>query len=116
VLAALGLLPDPLRGVAARTVAGPRAYNLTISNVPGPDVPLYMLGAELVEAYPVVPIAQGHALSIGIFGYQGRLHFGLYADPDAFPQVHELPSAMDAALGELVLPYDAAAASVAALR
>jgi diacylglycerol O-acyltransferase / wax synthase len=102
VLAALGLLPDPLRGVAARTVAGPRTYNLTISNVPGPDVPLYMLGAELIQAHPVVPIAQGHALSIGIFGYLGRLHFGLYADPEAFPQVHELPSAMDAALDELV--------------
>jgi diacylglycerol O-acyltransferase / wax synthase len=113
VLAALGLLPDPLRGVAARTVAGPRAYNLTISNVPGPDLPLYMLGAELVEAYPVVPIAQGHALSIGIFGYLGRLHFGLYADPDAFPQVHELPSAMDTALDELVLPLAAASAASA---
>jgi diacylglycerol O-acyltransferase / wax synthase len=102
VMAALGLLPDPLRGVAARTVAGPRAYNLTISNVPGPDVPLYMLGAELTDAYPVVPIAQGHALSIGVFGYGGRLHFGLYADPAAFAQVHELPSAMDIALDELV--------------
>ena len=114
VMAALGMLPDPLRGVAARTVAGPRAYNLTISNVPGPELPLYMLGAELIEAYPVVPIAQGHALSIGIFGYRGRLHFGLYADPGAFAQVHELPSAMDAALGELVPYLGAAAAAVPA--
>ncbi len=116
VLAALGLLPDPLRGVAARTVAGPRAYNLTISNVPGPDVPLYMLGAELVEAYPVVPIAQGHALSIGIFGYGGRLHFGLYADPAAFAQVHELPSAMNVALGELVPDLAASAPAAASAR
>jgi WS/DGAT/MGAT family acyltransferase len=113
VMRALGMLPDALRGVAARTVAGPRAYNLTISNVPGPDLPLYMLGAELIEAYPVVPIAQGHALSIGIFGYRGRLHFGLYADPGAFAQVHELPSAMDAALGELVPDLAAAPAPAA---
>jgi diacylglycerol O-acyltransferase len=114
VMAALGMLPDPLRGVAARAVSGPRAYNLTISNVPGPDVPLYMLGAELIDAYPVVPIAQGHALSIGIFGYLGRLHFGLYADPDAFPQVHELPGAMDIALDELVPDLGAAPARAAA--
>lgn len=113
VMAALGMLPDALRGVAARTVAGPRAYNLTISNVPGPDAPLYMLGAELIEAYPVVPIAQGHALSIGIFGYLGRLHFGLYADPGAFAQVHELPNAMDIALGELVPDLAAAPAPAA---
>ena len=104
VLGALGVLPDPLRGLAARAVASPRLFNLTISNVPGPDLPLYMLGAELVEAHPVVPIAQGHALSIGIFGYRGRLHFGFYADPQAFPEVAELPAAFDAALQELLLP------------
>ena len=104
VLGALGLLPDPLRGLAARAVASPRLFNLTISNVPGPDVPLYMLGAELIEAHPVVPIAQGHALSMGIFGYLGRLHFGFYADPHAFPEARELPDAFDSALRELLLP------------
>ena len=92
VLGALGMLPDPLRGVAARAVASPRLFNLTISNVPGPDFPLYMLGAELIEAHPVVPIAQGHALSIGIFSYLGRLHFGFYADPHAFPEVTACPA------------------------
>jgi diacylglycerol O-acyltransferase len=104
VLGALGMLPDPLRGAAARAVASPRLYNLTISNVPGPPFPLYMLGAELLDAHPVVPIADGHALSIGIFGYRGRLHFGLYADPHAFPQVRELPAALDRSLRELLLP------------
>jgi hypothetical protein len=63
-----------------------------------------MLGAELVEAHPVVPIAQGHALSIGIFSYLERLHFGFYADPHAFPEVSELPAAFDTALQELLLP------------
>jgi diacylglycerol O-acyltransferase / wax synthase len=74
-----------------------------VSKIPGPDFPLYMLGAELVDAYPVVPIAKGHALSIGIFGYRRQLHFGLYPDPDACP-VRELPQAIDAALRELLLP------------
>jgi diacylglycerol O-acyltransferase / wax synthase len=104
VLGALGLLPEPLRGPAARAVASPRLYNLTISNVTGPPVPLYMLGAELLDAHPVVPIADGHALSIGIFGYRERLHFGMYADPHAFPQVRDLPAALDASLRELLLP------------
>ena len=104
VLGALGLLPDALRGVAARAVSSPRVYNLTISNVPGPRFPLYMLGAELIESHPVVPIAEGHALSIGVFTYMDDLHFGLYADPDAFPQVADLPSALDASLRELLLP------------
>ena len=112
MLGALGLLPDAVRGAAARAVASPRVYNLTISNVPGPDVPLYMLGAELIEAHPVVPIAEGHALAIGIFGYRGRLHFGLYADPEALPQVGSLPAALDAALEDL-LPARPGALAVA---
>jgi WS/DGAT/MGAT family acyltransferase len=102
VLSTLGLLPDPLRGLAARAVASPRIYNLTVSNVPGPGVPLYMLGAELLEAHPVVPIADGHALSVGIFTHLEKLHFGLYADPEAFPQIAELPQSLEASLGELV--------------
>jgi diacylglycerol O-acyltransferase / wax synthase len=104
VLGALGLLPDPLRTVAARAVAGPRLYNITISNVPGPRSPVYMLGAELLEAHPVVPIAEGHVLSIGIFSHGETLSFGLYADPEAFPQVEELPQALDTSLRELLLP------------
>jgi diacylglycerol O-acyltransferase / wax synthase len=103
VLSTLGLLPDSLRGVAARALASPRVYNLTVSNVPGPPVPLYMLGAELLEAHPVVPIAEGHALSVGIFTHLEKLHFGLYADPEAFSQVAQLPEALDACLRQLLL-------------
>ena len=96
----------PTRCAASRPArsSSPRVYNLTISNVPGPRVPVYMLGAELVESHPVVPIAEGHALSIGIFSHCERLSFGLYADPDAFPQVDDLPQALDTSLRELLLP------------
>ena len=107
VLGALGLLPDPLRSVAAKAVAHPRVYNLTISNIPGPRTPVYMLGAELLESHPVVPIAEGHALSIGIFSHTDKLSFGLYADPEAFPQVDDLPATLDASLRELLLPREA---------
>ena len=98
VLGALGMLPAALRGTAARAVGSPRVYNLTVSNVPGPDFPLYMLGCELREAYPVVPIAEGHALAVGVFSYREHLHFGLYADPEALPDVRSLPGALSAAL------------------
>ena len=107
VLGALGLLPDPLRNAAAKAVAHPRVYNLTVSNIPGPRVPVYMLGAELLEAHPVVPIAEGHALSIGIFSHGERLGFGLYADPEVFPQVDDLPASLDVSLRELLLPRGA---------
>jgi diacylglycerol O-acyltransferase len=101
VYGALGLLPDMLRTPAARAVGSARVYNLTVSNIPGPDLPIYMLGSELIEAHPVVPIAERHALSVGIFSYRDRAHFGLYADPDALPEVDELPAALSESLAAL---------------
>jgi diacylglycerol O-acyltransferase / wax synthase len=68
---------------------------------------VYMLGAELLEAHPGVPIAEGHALSIGIFSHGERLGFGLYADPEVFPQVDDLPASLDVSLRELLLPRGA---------
>jgi hypothetical protein len=95
VLKAAGALPEPLKDRAARVAASARTYNLTVSSIPGPTSPLYVLGAELTEAYPVVPLADHHALSIGIFGYRDRLFFGLHADPDALPEVRDLPVALE---------------------
>lgn len=104
MLTVLGMLPDPLKGVAARIAASPRSYNVTISNIPGPSEPLYMLGARLEEAYPVVPISEEHALSIGVFGYLDHAHFGFYADPAALPDVHDLPEAISAEIRALAGP------------
>ena len=98
VFEALGLLPDVLRTTAAKAVGSKRVYNLTVSNIPGPPFDLYVQGAKLREAYPVVPLADGHALSIGIFSYGEHLHFGLYADPEALPDVKDLPEALNVAL------------------
>ena len=57
--------PSLVQRAVGRLVASPRAFNLVVSNIPGPREPLYMLGCELQEAYPVVPLADQHALSIG---------------------------------------------------
>ena len=96
MLGALGLLPDPVKNRAARLASSSRVFNLTVSNIPGPRFPLYMLGAELSEAYPVVPIAEQHSLAIGMFSYREHMFFGLYADPQTLPEVHELPDAAGA--------------------
>ena len=61
-------------------------YNLVISNVPGPRMPVYLLGAECVEVLPAIPLSDGHALSVGVFSLRDRLCFGAYADPEALPQ------------------------------
>jgi diacylglycerol O-acyltransferase len=104
MLSAIGLLPDPLKSVAARFAASPRAYNVTISNIPGPGDPLYMLGAKLIEAYPIVPLSEEHALSVGVFGYLDHAHFGFYADPRALPEVGDLPEAIAAEIRALAGP------------
>lgn len=101
LLGALGLMPVPVKDAAARLAASPRTSNLTISNVPGPRMPVYLLGCELLEAAPVIPITDGHALSVGIFTLQDRITFGVYADPTALPEVRGMPEALSAAALEV---------------
>jgi diacylglycerol O-acyltransferase len=98
ILGSLGAMPAPVKEVAARVAAAPRTYNLTVSNVPGPRVPVWLRGCELREAVPVIPLADGHALSIGIFSYADRITFGAYADPLALPQIGDLPLALCASV------------------
>ncbi len=89
---AAGLLPPPLRSPVARALSAPRQFNLTISNPPAPRGSLYLLGCELEEVYTAVPIAQGHALAIGMVRYRQELFVGCYADPDALRDVDDLPA------------------------
>jgi diacylglycerol O-acyltransferase / wax synthase len=98
---AAGLLPTPLRSPVARAMATSRQFNLTVSQSPAPRGSLYLLGCELEEVYSVVPIAQGHALAIGMVRYRQELFFGCYADPDVLPEVHELPALLQAELQAL---------------
>ena len=98
---AAGLLPAPLRTPAAKAMATPRQFNLTVSQSPAPRGSLFLLGCDLEEVYSVVPIAQGHALAIGMVRYRQELFFGCYADPDALPEVHQLPALIQGELQEL---------------
>ncbi len=103
---ACGILPAPLRTPVVRAMAAPRQFNLTVSQSPAPRGSLYLLGCEMEEVYSVVPIAQGHALAIGMVRYRRELFFGCYADPDALPEVYRLPTLLAAELGELAADPD----------
>ncbi len=87
---------------AARLQARQRLFNLVVTNVPGPQVPLYMLGRELDAIFPMVPLAENTALGIAIMSYNGQLNFGLVADFDALPDVEALAEELRLSIEELV--------------
>lgn len=101
LLRTVNLLPGRLKSAVAGVAASPRTYNLTVSNVPGPTVPLFVGGARVHAVHPVIPISEGHVVSVGVLSYGGGLHFGVYADPYGLPQAAELEHLLPAAIEEL---------------
>ncbi|MQA77113.1 MAG: wax ester/triacylglycerol synthase family O-acyltransferase [Streptosporangiales bacterium] len=104
LIALSGFSPTTLHSVAARTASGlsRRLFNLVVTNVPGPQVPLYAGESRMLEAYPVVPLAKGQAVSIGLTSYDGNVYFGLNADRDLLPDVDLLADCLVDSLTELV--------------
>ncbi len=86
---------------AARMAARERGFDVVVANVPGPQRRHQMLGRELLAAHPVIPLANGRALSVAVLSYRGRLCFGLLADGDALPDPAALARATAGALAEL---------------
>jgi diacylglycerol O-acyltransferase / wax synthase len=95
-----GFAPPKILSQAARLQARQRFFNLVITNVPGPQFPLYLLGRSMTKLYPVVPLARRQALGVAVMSYNGHLGFGVIADYDAIPELEtiarELERAMDA--------------------
>jgi WS/DGAT/MGAT family acyltransferase len=83
-------------------------FNVTISNVPGPNFPLYSAGARMVAMYPMGPIMDGGALNITVMSYMGSVYFGLVADRDAVPKVADIARYIEGALSELKKAADQA--------
>ena len=94
--------PRTVQRLVSRVMASPRMFNLVVSNIPGPSEPMYMAGCELKEAYPVVPLAQGHTLSIGMTTVRDRACFGLYADGKGLADVGGVAAALERSTDELV--------------
>jgi diacylglycerol O-acyltransferase / wax synthase len=99
-----GFAPPTIHSAAARLASGlsRRLFNVVVTNVPGPQFPLYAAGAQMLDCYPVVPLAKGQAVSIGLTSYNGGVYYGLNADRDAMPDVDVLALCTEEALGELM--------------
>jgi WS/DGAT/MGAT family acyltransferase len=96
-----GFAPPTILNQAARLQARQRFFNLVVTNVPGPQFPLYLLGRRLQVLYPVVPLAQRQALGIAVMSYDGHLGFGMLGDYDALPELEAIAQDVRRAIGSL---------------
>jgi diacylglycerol O-acyltransferase / wax synthase len=103
--------PPTLLAQASRINFSTRLFNLIVTNVPGPQVPLYVLGREMEEVFPVAFLPENHALAVAIMSYNGRIGFGLLADYDSMEDADEFAQGLTDSLAEL---EEAAAAAAPA--
>ncbi|HEV8650777.1 MAG TPA: WS/DGAT domain-containing protein [Actinomycetes bacterium] len=78
-----------------------RIVDLFVTNVPGPQIPLYLLGARLLEAFPVVQVAGNVPLSVAVLSYDGQLNIGIQSDPDGCPDLDVFADGLRRSLDEL---------------
>jgi WS/DGAT/MGAT family acyltransferase len=102
MVGASGWAPPLVSGMLARAMGSVRAFNIVVSNVPGPQQPFYLGGVRMREVYPVVPLnPSNQGLTVGILSYDGQVCFGLLADRDLDPPLSTAAAGLIAALGEL---------------
>ncbi|MFP5253201.1 MAG: WS/DGAT/MGAT family O-acyltransferase [Actinomycetes bacterium] len=99
-----GFAPTTFHALGSRVAAAEhrRGFHVVVTNVPGPQFPLYAAGAQMVESYPVPPLLPRHALAIGVTSYDGHVHYGLSGDRDALSDLDVLGQCLTEALEELV--------------
>jgi diacylglycerol O-acyltransferase / wax synthase len=99
-----GFAPSTFHAIGSRVAADEvrRGFQLSVTNVPGPQSPLYAAGAQMLETYPVQPLLPGQGLAIGVTSYDGGVYYGITADRDALPDVQLLGQCLTDALEELV--------------
>ena len=96
------LAPPIVHATLARSLYATRLFNVTITNVPGPQIPLYAFGAPLREVHPVVPLAAAHSVGIAIFSYNGLVTFGVIADSESTPDIEVLTHGIEEGINELL--------------
>jgi diacylglycerol O-acyltransferase len=104
--------PPTLLAQASRINFSTRLFNLIVTNVPGPQIPLYVLGRELEDAFPVAFLPENHALAVAIMSYNGSLDFGLLGDYDAMDDIDLLAAGLNESLNELLVSAEAAEAGL----
>jgi diacylglycerol O-acyltransferase len=105
-----GFAPATFHALGARVAAttAQRGFSLVVTNVPGPQFPLYASGARMLESYPVQPLLPGHTLAIGVTSYDGGVHYGITVDRDAVPDIEVIGQCLREAIDELVETSSAA--------
>jgi diacylglycerol O-acyltransferase len=102
VLKTASYTPVTVQQTLSRLFASSRAFNLVVSNIPGPSEPMYMLGCPLRAVYPMVPLADHHTVSVGMLTVHDQACIGVYADREALPDVELLAKDIDDAITELL--------------
>jgi hypothetical protein len=96
-----GLAPPTVMAQASRLQSRQRFFNLVVTNVPGPQIPLYVLGRQLLDLFPMAPLARRQALCIAVMSYNGKMCFGLLGDFDAMPDMRIVADGISESLDEL---------------
>jgi len=94
--------PSTIASQAARLQPAQRFFNLVVTNVPGPQFPLYVLGRKMESIFPMVPLARRQALCVGIMSYNGQVNFGLIGDYDAMADLDSFALDLEAATVEVL--------------
>jgi diacylglycerol O-acyltransferase / wax synthase len=94
--------PPTLLAQASRLNFSTRLFNLIVTNVPGPQFPLYLLGREMEDIVPIAFLPEHHALAVAIMSYNGKVDFGLLADYDAMPDIDAFATHLEESLAELL--------------
>ncbi len=94
--------PSTIASQAARLQPAQRFFNLVVTNVPGPQFPLYVLGRKMESIFPMVPLARRQALCVGIMSYNGQVNFGLIGDYDAMADLDSFALDLEAATAETI--------------
>ncbi len=102
IAGAQNFAPPTILAQASRLNFSTRLFNLIVTNVPGPQFPLYVLGREMLQAIPVAFLPENHALAIAIMSYNGQLNFGLLGDFDALPDIDVIGENISAELDTLL--------------
>jgi diacylglycerol O-acyltransferase / wax synthase len=96
-----GFAPSTIMDQASRLMARQRFFNLVVTNVPGPQFPLYLLGRRMIDPFPMVPLAKNQALGVALLSYYGRINFGLVGDYDLLWDLDDLALELERALADL---------------
>lgn len=102
IAGAQNFAPPTILAQASRLNFSTRLFNLIVTNVPGPQFPLYVLGRRMERVFPVAFLPENHALAVAIMSYTGEMNFGLLGDFDALPDIESIGESIKAELAELV--------------